>query len=40
MIENHTAEEFDFCEKCCHSNVDEMCAVIRADCRTCEKPGN
>ena len=41
FIEKSTPEEFDFCEKCCHSPQldDEKCALIRVDCSKCKKSG-
>lgn len=40
-IGNSTQKVWNFCEKCCHGNVEEMCAVsvFRDDCRKCPKPG-
>jgi len=49
VSEKSTPEQFDFCEKCCHSPQldDEKCALIRVDCSKCKKsetkcnnPGN
>ena len=39
FVEKSPDKEVNFCEKCCHNNADPKCAVLRIDCRSCEKPG-